>query len=156
MTNAKTKKLVLKAHGFGGLNEDLFCVVPDAEKLLADLKRVNAVVKENNLTEARVSADVEWLPENPAKDLNLICDELAVLTEYHHFVVLQDETDGYVETDTFTIKSLEATLETALQGDDEYIFIDDEDGRQRGEFLDALEEDKSSDWGDDEDEEGDE
>lgn len=156
MTNAKTKKLVLKAHGLGGIYEDLFCVVPDAEELLVELKRVNAVVKENNLTEARVSASVEWLPERTAKDMHLLCDELAVLTEYHHFVVLQDDTDGYLETDTFTIKQLEATLEAAQQGDDEYIFIYDEDGSVRREFQEALEEDDSSEWGDDENEEGEE
>lgn len=156
MTNAKTKKLVLKAHGFGGICEDLFCVVPDAEELLAELKRVNAVVKENNLTEARVSADVEWLPEHIAKDMSLLCDELVVLTQFHHFMVLQDETDGYLETDTFTIVELQATIEAAQHGGDEYIFINDEDGRERREFQEALEEDDSSEWGDDEGEEGEE
>lgn len=150
MTNAKTKKLVLKAHGFGGVCEDLFCVVPDAEELLAELKRVNAVVKENNLTEARVSAAVEWLPEHIAKDMSLLCDELVVLTKFHHFMVLQDETDGYLETDTFTIEQLQATLETAHQGVDEYIFINDEGGLKRREFQEALEEDDSSEWGNDE------
>jgi len=133
-----TKSVVFSAHSCSDYGDAPTCAIHrDSAALLADVQRVQKLICENRLTEARLLCDVEWLPESTADELRLQCGELVVVRDAFWFSNRPKHADYNIETSSMTVKG----LEEAVASDVEIHFHES----HPGENLQACFEDAESD-----------
>jgi len=108
---SKTKSVVFSANALSEFGDSPTCAVMfDPAEMLAEIERVSMLVKENGLTEARLLAEIEWLPVSTANDLRLRSTELVVIQESFWFTVRPKHAGYSIETAIMSIEALKAAV----------------------------------------------
>ncbi|MDG1580882.1 hypothetical protein [Pseudomonas sp. GOM6] len=117
-----TKKIVFEANVISDFLVGPTCgIFDDAGELLNQVQRLNKLVLENGLTEARISLSPEWLPSSAMEDISLAICELVVTGRSFWFVDLPSEGGDSIETYSLDISSFVRLMES----DAEILFATD-------------------------------
>lgn len=130
------RTLVLSASctaDFGDCPE--FAVIQDAQQLLVEVKRLEKLCTDHDLSEARVYFGPDWGPGDIEDELRLQCGELVVCPTSFWFSDYPKHADYKIESTNVDIPSLEAALADGGTG---CIFLGDNPDDIQQSYTDDL------------------
>ncbi|HCF4079464.1 hypothetical protein [Pseudomonas aeruginosa] len=112
-----------------------FAVINDAHHLLVEVKRLEKLCTENNLSEARVYFGPDWGPGDVEDELRLQCGELVVCPTSFWFSDYPKYADYKIESTNVDIPSLESALAEEGSG---CIFMGDNTDDMKERYTEDL------------------